>query len=455
MIDELELLRQHLDETAGPAPDLAKARAQLEFAIAAAGPKPRTGLRPVGPKALTVSGLVAVAAAAVLLALTVFTAPPPRGHARSTPAVSGLLPVGTQLRLLSDRIAQQDVPSLQGDQLLLTDSHVAVQAQVNNGQAQATIAMDVKRWSNGTGQACTSTVAQPAQFATPAQQAAWSGLGLLDAPMVQPVTGCLGGNTGTGGQADSLTGDGQLIDVSKLPTDPTVLAQELQNGTTGIPAIDQLTFDQANATIAFQRAAVLLLGPTVGATPKFESTLYQALALLPGVISLGSTTTHDGQAGIGFAADSQEGQSAIVVDPVTGQLLELRNFEDSSALSSLAIAYLGGGPLQVTSYGSTLQWLDPVGQPAVVKLTELPADEPVVIFGTAKPGIDQQLLTLQRQLEEQYGHTSGGSSFSGAGALTPGTPATIEWSFSGPGEQFNEYLAATRASGLFSSVNVI
>jgi hypothetical protein len=455
MIDELELLRQHLDETADPAPDLAKARAQLELAIAAAGPKPRSAIRHVRAKALTVSGLVAVAAAAIVLSVTVFSAPPPRGHARSTPPVSGLLPVGTQLRLLSDRVAQQDIPSLQSDQLLLTESHIAVQAQVNNGQAQATIALDVKRWSNGTGQACTSTVAQPAEFASPAQQAAWSGLGLRDAPSVQPVTGCLGGNTGSGAQADSLTGDGQLLDVSKLPTDPAVLAQELQNGTTGIPAIDQLIFDQANATIAFQRAAVLLLGPVVGATPEFESTLYQALALLPGVTSLGSTTTHDGRSGLGFAADSQEGQSAIVVDPVTGRLLELRDFDDSSALSSLATAYLGAGPLQVTSYGTTLQWLDPVGPPAVVKSADLPADVPLCIFGTAKPGIDQQLPTLEGQLDQQYGHTSGGSSFSGAGALAPGTPATIEWTFSGPGEQFNEYLAAARASGLFSSVNVI
>ncbi len=233
-------------------------------------------------------------------------------------------------------------------------------------------------------------------------------------------------------------------------------SRQPQNGTSGIAAIDQLIFDQANATIAFQRAAVLLLGPTVGATPKLESTLYQALALLPGVTSLGSTTTHDGQSGIGFAADSQEGQSAIVVDPVTGRLLELRNFEDSSALGSLASEYLGAGPMQVTSYGSTLQWLDPVGEPAVVKNTDLPADEPVVIFGTAKPGIDQQLLTLQLPgLEQQYGHPSGGSSFSGAGALTPGTPATIEWTFSGPSEVFDEYLAAARASGLFTSVNVI
>ncbi len=390
MMDELDLLTQYMDELAGQADDLDGARERLVQTIAVSAPsKPaRTGHR-ARRAALSLSGLVAVAAVAIVVALLAASTPltPARSKGAGLAPISGTLPAGTQLRLLADRVAEENVPSLGVDQLLFTESRLSVSAEVNDNAAQATVVLDVKKWSNATGQSCTSVTAQPAQFATPAEQAAWSGLGLLDAPQAQPVTGCLGGDTGTT-QPDTITGDGQLMDVSGLPTDPSQLAQELESGTTGIPAIDQLTFDQADAGIAFQRAAVLLLGPTVGSTPAFESALFQALALLPGVTSLGTTTTHDGQTGIGFAAASQAGQSAMVVDPTTGRLLELRNLDDTSALTSLAELYVTG-PLKVSSYSTQLQWLDPVGVPTVVQSSDLPADVPLCIFGTAKPGVER------------------------------------------------------------------
>jgi hypothetical protein len=72
----------------------------------------------------------------------------------------------------------------------------------------------------------------------------------------------------------------------------------------------------------------LLLGPDIGATPRFYSALYQVLSTVPGVKKLGTVATHSGKTGEGFAlsgsgpADEQE---RIIVDPRTGKLLEAQN----------------------------------------------------------------------------------------------------------------------------------
>jgi hypothetical protein len=69
----------------------------------------------------------------------------------------------------------------------------------------------------------------------------------------------------------------------------------------------------------------------------------------------------------------------------------------------------GTGPLKVSSYSTQLQWLDPVGVPTVVQSAALPADVPLCTFGTAKPGVGAQVLTLSDQFENQFGEPSGGS----------------------------------------------
>lgn len=377
----------------------------------------------------------------------------------AAPPTSPRFPVSlsapSQLRLLADRVADQDVQAVGEGQLLLTQSHLSVAAQVNNGQASATVTLAVKKWSDSNGLSCVSITTQPAQFVSSEDQAAWTALGLLVTPSPQPITDCSGPGTADS-PPDTITGSSQLIDVADLPTDPEALAQQLQAGKTGIPAVDNMLPDLGNPDIAFQRAAVLLVGPTVGATPQFESALYQAIALLPGVTSIGTTTTHSGQTGVGFAVSSPNGQAAIVVDPTTGALIEIRNLEDSSALSSLAEHYVGGtGPLKVTSYGAQLQWLDPVGQPQLVPQSDLPSNVPVSIYAIAKSGDSKQMFALGESLQQQFGGPSAGGSGTSEGATAPGSPGAIEWSFTSNGVQFTQYLAAVKASGLFSQIDVI
>ena len=454
MTDELDLLVEHIDRLVGPTPELEDARGRLLGAIEkSSASSGRDGRRTKTRRRVIELSLV-VAAAVIVLALVAI------GGGRSTtpmqiaPKFPVSLPAPAQLRLLADRVANQDVQAVGNGQLLLTQSQLSVAAQVNNSQATATVNLAVKKWSDSNGLSCVSITTQPAEFVSPQDQAAWLALGLPVTPTSQPITDCSGPGTADS-PPDTITGSSQLINVADLPTDPQALAQQLQAGKTGIPAVDDMLPDLGNPDIAFQRAAVLLVGPTVGATSQFESALYQAIALLPGVTSIGTTTTHSGQTGVGFAVSSPNGQSAIVVDPVTGALIEIRNLEDSTALTSLAEDYVGTGTLQVTSYGAQLLWLDPVGQPHLVPQSDLPSSVPVSIYAVPKSGDSSQMFALGQSLEQQFGGPSAGGSGTAEGATGPGSTGAIEWSFVSKDAQFNQYLAAVKASGLFSQIDVI
>jgi hypothetical protein len=465
MIDELELLRRHVDTTVDPDPDLQSVRRRVVHAIASdaaatgRGPRrDRRGSRPARRAVLSVGSLAAAGVVASVVVLLVITAPPvPRGTGpRPTAAFPSHLPVGDQLRLIADRVSDQPLPRIGNGQLLFTQAQLSVFASVNNGAAQTTIELSVQKWSTGGGQTCTLLSAQPAQFASPSEQAAWSALGLLDSPQPPTASECLEG--GGGSSPDAITGAGQLIDVSALPTDPTALAQQLQAGTTGIPALDQLLPDGAAPNMAFQRATLLLIGPTVGATPQFDSALYQAIARLPAVIALGPMVTHDGQAGQGFASGPGTDQTTIVVDPATGRLLEVRGLDDANTLTALAPHYLAGGPMKVDAYSAQLQWLDPVGTASVVGLSSLPAGLPLYVFATVEPGVNQgQLDAFSQQLFRQYSGVLRSSDVNAAGPTDPTVIASFDWSFasSTSGPVVDQFMQALRASGFFAAVTEI
>jgi hypothetical protein len=466
MIDELELLRRHMDAMVDSNPNLESVRQRLEEAIeegseshAVVGRRPFDGSRAAPSRrrtALSLGGLVAAGVAAALVAVFLFPASPaprsgPRGATRPFPAH---LSVGDQLRLVADRAAEQPIPQLQANEALFTQASLSVVATVNNGAAAATIELSVQKVSTATGQTCTTLSAQPAQFASPATQAAWEGLGLRVTPSPPTASQCLerGGAT----PPDAITGAGQLINVSSLPVDPVVLARELESGSTGITALDQLLPDLAAPNPGFQRAAVLLIGPTLGTTPQFDAALYQAIALLPGVTALGPITTHDGQRGQGFASGPGSGQSTMVVDPATGQLLEVQGLDDSGSLTSIAGNYLGSGPPRVTSYGAQLQWLDPIGSPSVKSSSDLPQGLPIYVLATMKPGLtyDQALQPVHQLAEPYFSYfTSDASSVSDPS--NPNSPALFEWSFARPAPVVNDFIQMLQTSGMFASVSEI
>ncbi len=464
MIDELELLRRHIDDTVDPDPDLEPARQHLVAVMAqeaAAANAAHRGRVPPGTprarrRAVSLTCVVVAGVTAFLVALLAGGAPAAR-HGAPT-AVRKPFPVhlsvGDQLRLVADRSAAQPIPHLGSNQALYTQATLSVVADVNDGAAEATVGLSVQKWSTASGETCTALTAHAASFASPAEQAAWEGLHLLDTPNPPTASQCLEGDGAT--PPDAITGAGQLIDVSSLPGDPTTLAQELETGTTGIPALDQLLPDDAAPNAGFQRAAMLLIGPTVGASPQFDASLYEAIALLPGVTALGSITTHDGRTGVGFASGPGSGQSTIVVDPSSGRLLEVRGLDDSGSLSSIAQNFLGAGPLAVSEYSDQLQWLDPVGSPSVIALSDLPASLPVYVSATTRPGQTYaHAMTAAQDVARPYFKYFKSDQGGPSDPSNPDSAATFEWSFAGPGPIVKQFVQALRASGQFASITVI
>jgi len=459
MSKDVELLRRFLDATVEPHPDLGGVRDRLSREIVGApavparrrdAGTPRKRLRGV------LAGVAATGAAAVLLAILLPSGPsvPPSHGAPPRPHPPMAVGLRAQLRLIADHVMDSSSPRLAQDQLLLTQADLSVDATVNDGAAEATIDLSVQKWSTATGETCTALTADPAQFATPAQQAAWTGLGLLTLPQPSTADQCLEGTDGA--PPDAITGAGQLIDVSALPTDPQTLDQELESHTTGISVLDQMSPDLAAPNLAFQRAAMLLIGPTVGASAQFSASLFQAIALIPGVVAIGPTTTHDGQTGQGFASGPGSGQTTIVVDPTTGRLLEVRGLDDSTALGSIATNYLAGGPLHVGQYSTGLQWIDPVGSPTVVSLADLPAGVPTYVFATTIPSVT--LAQLQPLIEEvQTVFARSVVAYGEHPATLANTSATVFWKFApdpAP-SQVAGLVQTLRSSGLFTAVTEI
>ena len=462
-IDEMDALTRFMELAGDDGVDLEGARRRLHEAVAGDAPVAIGSTRaPRGPRpswrrlGAVAAALVAVAVVATSLTLT--SSPSPGAHS-AVHHVARTLPVTQELALIANNTATRPVPRLGADQLLLTATRISVLATVNGQSAspvEATVAMTVKKWSNATGQSCTSITTAPAQFPTPADATGWQALGLLSVPAHLPVTGCASGGIGAG-DPGAISGNAGVLDVTSLPSDPAALAHALETGTTGISALDQLFPDGAVSNVAFERAEVLLLGPTVGATPAFDAALYRAVALIPGVEGLGEVTTQGGQSGQGFSVASPQGPDVMVVDPTTGALLEARNIEDAGPLTSLATQYLGPSASlnNIRSYSATIQWLDPVGTPTVVDVDALPSDVPLDIFATAKASATtDELLAFKQQLVEALGESDGGSSFS-AGVADPSGQANLQWGFAGPTATFHEYLQAIEASDLFASVNVI
>jgi hypothetical protein len=476
-IDEMDAVTRLMRLAGDDSVDLLAARRRLEAAVAHDGPaivgptRTRRGPRMTRRRMVAVAAVVvAVAVVAGSVVLTA-SSPPPRVR-NASHHVTPSLPVTRELALIADNTAAQPVPRLGADQLLLTATRISVLATVNghsatpveatvNGHSatpvEATVDLTVKKWSNATGQSCTSITTTPAQFPTPADAGGWQALGLLLSPAHLPVTGCASGGIGAG-DPGAISGNAGVLNVSPLPADPAFLAHALETGTTGISDLDELFPDGAVSNVAFERAEILLLGPTIGATPAFDAALYRAVALIPGVEGLGQLTTQGGRSGQGFSVSSPEGPDVMVVDATTGALLEARNIEDAGPLNSLATQYLGSSASfnKIQSYRATIQWLDPVGTPTVVDVDALPSNVPLDIFATAKASATTaELLALQQQLGAQYGTAEDGSSFSAAGAVAPSAPAIQQWGFAGPTTAFHDYVQAVEASGLFASVDVI
>ena len=360
-------------------------------------PRPRSGQA----RRLTLPALgVGVVAAVVILVLQLLPTP-------VLPASSASAAV---LRHLAERAAAvEPAAMLNGDQWLQSEFRVSYLAAPSHEgpesaalqAARAVVEVDAEVWANDLSQYCVRQVVTSVAYNSPASRQAWlsSGIGLPSTP--QPECG-----------SGSLRADGQgigTLDVARLPTDPVALAKALETGTTGIAALDK----PPRSLTPFGRAVMLLVGPTLGATPALWSALLRAMATMPGVAFLGAETTHSGATGVALAGAAGQGhRTTIILSPSTGALLEARKPVVFQLLATLP-----------TTGVVAIQWLDAAGIPQVVDSGMLPSSlagqvPTGIVSAVTKPGVPLSRWDawLRSVLPELPGNSSAGAGITG----TPG-----------------------------------
>ena len=309
----------------------------------------------------------------VLALVVTFAVPQTTGHTQNAAAA--------QLRNIADLASGQANPQLQAGQFLLTKEKVSFNVDLGPSHGDATLVESTSLWSNEDGGSCLQASVGEPQFSSAAGEAAWQALASSNTPAAPAY--CSFANYS--GSNTLEFGDG-AINVASLPTKPIVLAAELEAGTTGVPAIDELTPGQTQTTdynAGFERAVILLVGPTTGGSATFRATVFRALASMSQVSALGPMTSHEGLTGVGFegasslngGAGASSAKTVIIVDPNTGAFLEARN-----VISSVALR--GEGPMSLFSLLPSLRqlsggpfvvgWVDPVGSSSVVGSDSLP-----------------------------------------------------------------------------------
>ena len=145
------------------------------------------------------------------------------------------------------------------------------------------------------------------------------------------------------------------IDVSNITHDPTILAAQLQDGTTGIQPIDEHAAQDPASVAGFVRLTALLVGPTSGQWSGFGQEMLETMALS----ARGHFARRHDQpfrnGGSRFlrgdACDPQPQHGScelippfspptVILDPQSGTLLEARNF-DIPVLQSAAQDFVG------------------------------------------------------------------------------------------------------------------
>ena len=201
---------------------------------------------------------------------------------------------------------------------------------------------------------------------------------------------------------------------------------------------------------------MLLIGPTSGATPQFESTLYQAIALLPGVTALGPMTTHNGESGQGYASGPGVASPPSSLTHLLGDSWKSRASTTPIPSSSIAINYLGSGPMLVNEYSDQLLWLDPIGTPTVIALSDLPAGMPVYVFATTRPGLSyDDAIAPANQVAKPFARLFKSDESEIVDPKVANSAGLFQWSFAGSGPVVDQFIQTLRASGLFASVSEI
>lgn len=166
----------------------------------------------------------------------------------------------------------------------------------------------------------------PPRFATSADEAAWIAAGKPDLD-AQP--------------GDSTFGPGGLyyFDLSKLPTDPAQLKQQIEDRSVeGGPPGDAETFT--------------IIGDLLRETyvsPDLRAAIYTVASELPGVQLLGTVQDQLGRSGTGVAYVSNGISHELIFDPQTSALLAEQTVDESSGTVVDWTSYLSSGVVDSTT----------------------------------------------------------------------------------------------------------
>jgi hypothetical protein len=329
----------------------------------------------------------------------------------------------------------------------------------------ANIPISVGEWSDSSGAICTAQQFGTATFATPADAQAWQAMGLIDTPANQPATGCSAGREAAVGSLGSSALS--PIDVSNITHDPGALATQLQEKTTGIPAVDGYASGEPPNVAGFLRLTELLVGPVTGQWSGFGQEMLRTMALLPGVVSLGGMTSHSGASGLAFstrpvvtlnpetgAQNSSFTPPTVILDAQSGVLLEVRNF-DFPVLQSAAQDFVGSPTAPVytqgVGYGVTAQWIDPVSVLGVVGQISLPTWIGTfhIIEAVTSPSVTEAQVSAV--VNPFLGN--GNMSFNSDNTPAPGQ-TTYDITIMGSVANEQTVASALTASGMFASISV-
>ena len=464
---ELQLVRQYLAAHEVAVEDLPNARAILDAAIAETPaeivPEGACSEQRPGPGRQRRRRVVWAAGVALLVVALGLIAVPWAPAAK----IHRPLAASAEIARLADAI--EPAAPLQPGQWLAIQQSGEIAAQVSNvgntptPDARASDSITIDVWSNSSGTTCTSQQFGTATFASPANAQAWQSIGLIATPNNQPVTGCVAGVEAANGGGQTTT----PINVASLTHSPSTLANELQDGTTGISSIDQSARGATTQQDVFGRLVTLLVGPSMGSWPGFDQELLHTMAILPGVISLGKMTAHSGLVGLSFstpdvaelnprtgAVTSTTTSPVVILNPATGTLLEARNFS-IPVLQNAAQDFVGSPNAPVytegVGYGISTTWIDPVQGPGVIADGGLPTwiTGFHVIEAVGNPNVNLQ--TMADVFNEFVG--TGNSLFDDP--QVPGSSqTTFDLTIPDTGTDVNTVVAALNASGLFQSVTV-
>lgn len=465
MTTELDLVRDFMNAGAAaePEPELGSARVALDEAIALEGGEEKGGHVPPRPRRRArrslrwgVGGVVVVAACLV----AVFVAAP----STRTP---GSEAAAAEIAQLAETV--QPVPPLAPGQWYQYELTGELSANVSSGthtapiNATANVPISIGEWANSTTAVCTSQEFGTVTFDDPADAQAWQTMGLTTTPANQPATGC------SAGYEASVGGGGtpaEPINVATLTHDPAALADQLESGTTGIGVVDNYARGEPANVVGFLRLTDLLVGPVDGQWSGFGQEMLDTLSRLPGIVSLGTMTSHSGASGLAFSMPKQvtldpvNGAQTytftpptVILDPENGSLLEARNL-NVSVLSTAAQDFVASASALVfqdgVSYGTTAEWIDPVSGLQVVDPSALPtwiSTFHIIEAVTTPSATQSQVSDVINPFLGQ-----GSSSYSGG---SPGqSPTTFDLTIMGTQSHAQDVVNALTASGLFSSVTV-